>query len=143
MRFQIYRSPDARFYWRMLSRNHRIVATAAEGFASTEDVARAARAVRTHATTAAIDLTSVQGGEWQWTMRVGGRPVAVSAHGYGRRLEAQAAADRFRAGARDAEVMDRVIQIGGAGGQPGERSQPAGEDDDGWNDRDWTSEGTA
>ncbi|XVQ13114.1 DUF1508 domain-containing protein [Spirillospora sp. CA-255316] len=143
MRFQIYRSSDAAFYWRMLSRNHRIVAIAAEGFASTEEVAEAAGAVRAHAATAVIDLTSVQGGEWTWTMRLDGRPVAVSAHGYGRRLEAQAAAQRFRAGARDAVVVDKVIQIGHGGGSlAAERSHSTGVRRD-WTGRDWTREGTA
>jgi uncharacterized protein YegP (UPF0339 family) len=108
VRFQCYRNTDGSYYWRLLSRNHRIVAIAPEGFGNAEEAQTAAEHVRVHAAEAMIDLASDRGVAWQWAMRVDGRVVAVSAHVYGRRVEAQSATQRFRRGAPAAPIAERV-----------------------------------
>jgi uncharacterized protein YegP (UPF0339 family) len=112
VRFQCYRTTEASYYWRLLSGNHRIVAMAPDGFDGPKDAVDAARHVRDHAADALIDLTSDRGVAWRWAMRVDGRTVAVCAHPYGRRVEAQSAAGRFRDGAAEATIDDRVLLLG-------------------------------
>lgn len=112
MRFQCYRNTEDAYYWRLLSRNHRIVAVAPEGFDDVKEAKTAVEHVRKHAAEAMIDLSSDRGVAWQWTMRVDGEAVAVSAHDYGRRVEATAAADRFRHGVAQAPVVERILLLG-------------------------------
>jgi uncharacterized protein YegP (UPF0339 family) len=112
VRFQCYRDSENAYYWRLLSRNHRIVALAPEGFDDVQDAKSAVEHVRERAAGAMIDLASDRGVAWQWTMRVDGEAVAVSAHEYGRRVEANAAAERFRNGAGQAPIVDRILQLG-------------------------------
>lgn len=112
MRFQCYRTPEASFYWRLLSGNHRIVAVAPGGFDDPPDAVIAARLVRAHAAHAVIDLTSDRGVAWRWAMRMDGRAVAICAHPYGRRVEAQSAAGRFRRGAVEATIDERILLLG-------------------------------
>lgn len=113
MRFQFYQAPDAYFYWRLLSGNHRIVAVAPVGFADPQDAETAAKRVQAHAANAVIDLTSDRGVDWRWTMRLAGSRVAECAHPYGRRVEAWSAAERFRRGAGEADVDGRILFLGG------------------------------
>jgi uncharacterized protein YegP (UPF0339 family) len=112
VRFQCYRNTEDSYYWRLLSRNHRIVAIAPGGFEDLGAARNAAEFVRAHAAGAVIDLASDRGVAWQWTMRVGGAVVAVSAHDYGRRVEANAAAARFRQGAGEAPIVERILLLG-------------------------------
>jgi uncharacterized protein YegP (UPF0339 family) len=112
VRFQCYRNAEESYYWRLLSRNHRIVAIAPDGFDDLGDARSAAEFVQANAAEAVIELTSDRGVAWQWTMRVDGEVVAVSAHDYGRRVEANAAAERFRNGAGEAPIVERILQLG-------------------------------
>jgi uncharacterized protein YegP (UPF0339 family) len=112
VRFQCYRDTEDAYYWRLLSRNHRIVAIAPGGFGDVQEAKSAVEHVRVHAAEAMIDLSSERGVAWQWTMRVDGEAVAVSAHDYGRRVEASAAAERFRNGVGEAPIVDRILQLG-------------------------------
>ncbi|MGH3242233.1 MAG: hypothetical protein ACRDNL_17790, partial [Spirillospora sp.] len=68
--------------------------------------------VREHAGTAVIELASERGAAWTWAMRVGDELVAISAHTYGRRIEALAAARRFRLGAAEAHIEERIPLLG-------------------------------
>jgi uncharacterized protein YegP (UPF0339 family) len=112
VRFQCYRTTEDAYYWRMLSKNHRIVAIAPGGFDDVREARAAAELVRASAAEAMVDLSSDRGVAWQWTMRVDGEVIAVSAHDYGRRVEALAAAERFRLGAGQAPIVDRILELG-------------------------------
>jgi hypothetical protein len=113
VRFQCFRTPEESFYWRLLSGNHRIVAVAPDGFDGPPDAVIAARLVRAHAAHALIELTSDRGVAWRWAMRMEGRAVAICAHPYGRRVEAQSAAGRFRRGAAEATLDERILLLAG------------------------------
>lgn len=112
MRFQCYRTPETSYYWRLLSGNHRIVAVAPDGFDNAPEAVNAAKLIRAHAADALIELASDRGIAWRWAMRVDQRVVAVCAHPYGRRVEAQSAAGRFRQGAPEATIDDRILLLG-------------------------------
>lgn len=112
MRFQCYRTSEASFYWRLLSGNHRIVAIAPYGFTGTSEAMAAVKLIRSHAADALIELTSDRGVAWRWAMRMDQQMVAICAHPYGRRIEAQSAAGRFRHGAPEADIDDRVLLLG-------------------------------
>lgn len=112
MRFQRYHATDGLYYWRFLARNYRIVTMSPEGFADKDAVTAAIDVVRAGAPDAVFDFTSDRGGMWVWTMRVDGAKVAVSAHPYGRRRDADSAARRFRLGASSAVMDEWVIERG-------------------------------
>jgi uncharacterized protein YegP (UPF0339 family) len=112
MRFQRYRVGDGLYYWRFLARNYRIVTVSTQGYADKEAVTAAVEIVRTGAPDAVFDFTSDRGGLWVWTMRLDGARVAVSAHPYGRRRDADSAARRFRLAAPTASLDEWVIERG-------------------------------
>jgi uncharacterized protein YegP (UPF0339 family) len=112
MRFQRFHAADGFYYWRFLARNYRIVTLSTHGYVDKDAVTIAIDVVRTSAADAVFDFTSDRGGMWVWTMRVDGAKAAVSAHPYGRRRDAEAAAQRFRLNAPAALLDEWVIERG-------------------------------
>ncbi|RAY11399.1 hypothetical protein DPM19_30715 [Actinomadura craniellae] len=104
MRFQRYRTSDGQISWRFLTANHRLVALSPQGFPDEEHAAAAIRVVQLNAASASMDFSSDRGGMWTWAMRLEQVVVAISAHPYGRRREADSAAGRFRLQAAEARL---------------------------------------
>ncbi|WP_211767855.1 DUF1508 domain-containing protein [Kutzneria sp. CA-103260] len=110
--------------WRLLGGNNRVLGVSARDFAdhaaALDDVER----IRRSAAQAEFDFEHGDGGQWWWRMSVRDRPVAQSAHGFARRVDAALAADRFGRSVRgaDSDLPLAVFQPGRRG-----REIPLGE----------------
>lgn len=110
-RFRFRRLPDATFGWMLLGGNNRLIGAAATGAPTPARAVTAAERVREIASTADLTFTVAADRLWYWRIMDAGEPVAVSASGFARRLDARRAARRFIAAAVMAHVQLGVVTV--------------------------------
>lgn len=113
-RFRFRRLPDESYVWMLLGGNNRLIGAATVGEPTMPRAVLAAEGVRSLVDTAEFGFFVADDRHWYWRMLDGdgGRgPVAVSASGFARRLDAQRAARRFRQAAATADIQLGVVTI--------------------------------
>jgi hypothetical protein len=110
-RFRFRRLSDGTFGWMLQGGNNRLIGMSATGSSTPARAVTAAKRAREIAATVDIMFTVADDRLWYWRILDGGVPVAVSASGFARRLDAHRAAKRFVRAAGTAHVQLGVVAV--------------------------------
>lgn len=110
-RFRFRRLPDGTFGWMLLGGNNRLIGMAAQGAPTPARAVTVAERAREVAASADIAFTVADDRLWYWRLLDGTAPIAVSANGFARRLDAHRAARRFIRAAGTAHVQLGVVTV--------------------------------
>jgi len=110
-RFRFRRFDDNSYRWILLGGNNRFIGLAATGSRTVHEAVRGAERVREIVDTAQFGVALGDDRQWYWRLEDDGVPVAVSASGFDRRLDAQRASRRFSRAASTAVVQLGVITV--------------------------------
>ncbi|GAB3871053.1 hypothetical protein GCM10029964_006670 [Kibdelosporangium lantanae] len=117
-RFQCFRTDASGVRWRLLGGNNRVLGLSVRRHADHAAAVREVDALRGHASDARMDYERSANGHWWWQLSVADVPVARSAQGFARRIDADLAAKRFMSRLLDASVDSSVMVF-----QPGHRGR--------------------
>jgi hypothetical protein len=95
----------------LLGGNNRLIGVAAAGAPTVGRAVLGAERARAVAASAGVTFTVAGDRLWYWRMQDDGEPVAVSASGFARRLDARRAAGRFVRAAIVAQVQLGVVAM--------------------------------
>lgn len=95
----------------LLGGNNRLIGVAAAGAPTPARAVTGAERAREVAATADVNYTVADDRLWYWRMRDSGVPLAMSASGFARRLDAQRAVRRFVRAATEAHVQLGVVTV--------------------------------
>jgi len=105
--FEIYEHTDDQWYWRLRSKNGRVLAESYEGFSSRADARKAVDRVRTQASDEENFEGYTDDDKFQWRLTgADGGVLGESARGYSREDNAREAIGRVTAYAPEAETLD-------------------------------------
>jgi hypothetical protein len=110
-RFRFRRLSDGTFGWMLQGGNNRLIGTSATGSPTPARAVTAAERAREIVATVDATFTVADDRLWYWRIVEDGAPVAVSASGFARRLDAQRAAKRFVRAAGTAYVQLGVVTV--------------------------------
>jgi len=105
--------PAGRYGWRLNAANHRPLGRGTLATKSLDQCRAAARLLHREAMNLEQAVAS-QHGEWSWEVSLGDAAVAVSVHGYARRIECMRGLHQFLAAARVADPEAGVVRYFGA-----------------------------
>lgn len=94
-RFRFRLLPDGTYGWMLLGGNNRLIGVAAAGAPTPARAVTNAERAREIAAAAHISFMVADDRLWYWRIQDSGVPLAVSASGFARRLDAARAARRF------------------------------------------------
>lgn len=117
-RFQCYRTEDSTIRWRLLGGNNRVLGVGLTAHAEHNAALVEIAAVQRVAAGAVFEVEHADTGQWWWRMRLVHDPVASSAQGFARRVDAGLAVGRFQLRAPGATI-DPVVAVF----QPGRRGR--------------------
>ncbi|WP_436911573.1 DUF1508 domain-containing protein [Halosimplex marinum] len=105
--FEVYRDEADEWRWRLVHRNGEILADGGEGYTRRNDANRAVDRVRERVDDLEFEVYEDNAGEYRWRLLSGnGEILADSGEGYSARDEAEAAVDRVREYAPEADALD-------------------------------------
>ncbi|MFE0026262.1 DUF1508 domain-containing protein [Amycolatopsis sp. NPDC059021] len=110
-RFQLVQTGSETLRWRLLGGNNTSLGTSALDYHRTEDCLASISWLGAHLDDLTAEFGHAGGGRWRWRLRNGTEAVAVAAHAYGRRIEAQRGLDRFRTATGEATTDGRIETI--------------------------------
>ncbi|ALG06524.1 hypothetical protein [Kibdelosporangium phytohabitans] len=117
-RFQCFRSDSSGVRWRLLGGNNRVLGVSVRGHADHGAAVRELDALRAETGTARLDFERSATGQWWWHLSVSDLPVARSAQGFARKIDADLAAKRFLRRIGEASLDSSVMVF-----QPGHRGR--------------------
>ncbi|MFC4086482.1 DUF1508 domain-containing protein [Amycolatopsis samaneae] len=97
--------------WRLLGGNNTSLGTSALDYRRSEDCLASISWLSVHLGELTAEFGHAGGGRWRWRLRSGTDAVAVAAHAYGRRIEAQRGLDRFRAATKEATTTEKIETV--------------------------------
>lgn len=105
--FEVYRDRAGEFRWRLVHQNGQILADGGEGYSRRHGAAQAVGRIQDGIDELDAEIYEDRSGEHRWRLRAANNEiVADSAEGYDERDAAEAALQRFREYAPDADVLD-------------------------------------
>lgn len=110
-RFRFRLLPDGTYGWMLLGGNNRLIGVAAAGAPTPARAVTNAERAREIAAAAHISFMVADDRLWYWRIQDSGVPLAVSASGFARRLDAARAARRFVRAATGAHVQLGVVTV--------------------------------
>lgn len=118
-RFQCFRTDASGVRWRLLGGNNRVLGLSVRGHPDHAAAVREVDALRGQADDARLEFERAATGHWWWHLSVADVPVARSAQGFARKIDANLAAKRFMSRLPEASVDSSVMVF-----QPGHRGRP-------------------
>nr|WP_042190238.1 hypothetical protein [Kibdelosporangium sp. MJ126-NF4]CTQ95015.1 hypothetical protein [Kibdelosporangium sp. MJ126-NF4] len=100
--------------WRLLGGNNRVLGVSVRGHADHGAAVRELDLLREEAGSARLDFERSLSGHWWWQLSVSDIPVARSAQGFARRIDADLAAKRFTRRVAEA-TLDSSVMVFQAG----------------------------
>lgn len=110
-RFRFRLLPDGTYGWMLLGGNNRLIGVAAAGAPTPARAVTNAERAREIAAAAHISFMVADDRLWYWRIQDSGVPLALSASGFARRLDAARAARRFVRAATGAHVQLGVVTV--------------------------------
>jgi hypothetical protein len=111
-RFRFRKIADASYRWILLGGNNRLIGAAVDGTRTMDEAVVAAERVRAIAADGAeFGFIVGEDRQWYWRLADEGVPLATSASGFDRRLDAQRAARRFGRAASSAQVQLGIVTV--------------------------------
>ena len=105
--FEVYRDRASEWRWRLVHRNGEIIADGGEGYTRRNDATRALERIRERAEDLEFEVYEDNAGEYRWRLLGGNdRILADSGEGYTEKREAEAAVERVREYAPEADTLD-------------------------------------
>jgi|ERR1043165_9251818 hypothetical protein len=117
-RFQCFRSDSSGVRWRLLGGNNRVLGVSVRGHTDHSAAVRELDVLREEADNARLDFERSTTGHWWWHLSVSDLPVARSAQGFARKIDADLAAKRFVRRIAEATLDSSVMVF-----QPGHRGR--------------------
>ncbi|ONI77746.1 hypothetical protein ALI144C_30330 [Actinosynnema sp. ALI-1.44] len=116
-RFQCFRSDSSGVRWRLLGGNNRVLGVSVRGHIDQTAALRELDLLREETGTTRLDFERSATGQWWWHLAVSDTPVARSAQGFARKIDADLAAKRFmrRIGEATLDASVMVFQPGHRG----------------------------
>jgi hypothetical protein len=119
-RFQCFRTDSSGVRWRLLGGNNRVLGLSVRGHANHGAAVREVDTLRVVAADARLEFERSTSGHWWWRLSVDAVPVARSAQGFARKIDADLAAKRFMHRVNEASMDSSVMVF-----QPGHRGRQA------------------
>ncbi|MFJ8582577.1 hypothetical protein [Micromonospora sp. NPDC093277] len=113
-RYQCYRVDQGLIAWRLLAGNNRVLGVSVHQFRALELAVASIERVHREVERGEFVVERQVGGLWWWDLAAGATPIARSAQGFARRVDARLAASRFRENATIADV-EQGLSVFGAG----------------------------
>ncbi len=117
-RFQCFRNDSSGVRWRLLGGNNRVLGLSVRGHADHSAALREVDTLRGVVADARLEFERSLAGQWWWQLSLAETPVARSAQGSARKIDADLAAKRFMRRVREASVDSSVMVF-----QPGHRGR--------------------
>jgi hypothetical protein len=118
-RFQCFRTGTSGVRWRLLGGNNRVLGVSVRGHVDQGGAVREVDTLREVATDARLEFERSSAGHWWWQLSVSDIPVARSAQGFARKIDADLAAKRFMRRVNEASLDSSVMVF-----QHGHRGKP-------------------
>ncbi|CAM4003076.1 hypothetical protein KIPE111705_35710 [Kibdelosporangium persicum] len=116
-RFQCFRTDTSGVRWRLLGGNNRVLGVSVRGHPDQGSAVRELDYLREQAGDARVEFERSASGQWWWQLSFADVPVARSAQGFARKIDADLAAKRFvrRIGEASLDASVMVFQPGHRG----------------------------
>jgi hypothetical protein len=118
-RFQCFRTDSSGVRWRLLGGNNRVLGMSVRGHADQNGAVREVDVLRELATGVRLEFERASSGLWWWQLSISDVPMARSAQGFARKIDADLAAKRFVRRIGEASLDSSVMVF-----QPGHRGRP-------------------
>jgi len=106
--FELYEDSTSAFRWR-LEEGNQILATAGQGYRAKSDARASIERIRNELGRLTFETYEDASHRYRWRLKSrNGQIVAASSGGYDAKADADAAVERVRTGAKDANVVDRA-----------------------------------
>ena len=117
-RFQCFRTDASGVRWRLLGGNNRVLGLSVRGHSDHGAAVRELDALRDVTEDTRLEFERSMAGQWWWQLSISDVPIARSAQGFARKIDADLAAKRFIRRVGEASLDSSVMVF-----QPGHRGR--------------------